>query len=93
MTMVCQKQNVYMKMILKKRKPLTESHRERISLATKGIPKTEKAKNNGIIPCYWDNGGNDNNSSGLFNRPSNKIFDRQCVDSLMKGAANGKYPF
>lgn len=30
----------------KKRKPLTESHRESISLATKGIPKTEKAKNN-----------------------------------------------
>lgn len=54
---------------------------------------TEKAKNNGIIPCYWDNGGNDNNSSGLFNRSSSKIFDRQCVDSLMKGAANGKYPF
>jgi len=37
----------------KKRKPLAESHRENISLATKGISKTEKAKNN--MKIGWEN--------------------------------------
>ncbi len=48
---------------------------------------TEEAKNAGMVPCYWDNGGNDNNSTGLFNRKTNKVFDKQCIDSLMAGAS------
>lgn len=43
------------------------------------------AKANGLLPFYWDNGGMDNNSSGIFNRKDNTVFDQQAVDSLVAG--------
>jgi endoglucanase len=49
---------------------------------------TKQAKANGIIPFYWDNGGNDNNSCGLFNRNTNTVFDQQALDALIQGATN-----
>lgn len=46
----------------------------------------EQALANGLIPFYWDNGGMDNHSSGLFNRQQNSIFDQQVLDALLLGA-------
>jgi hypothetical protein len=54
---------------------------------------TEQAKNNGLVPFFWDNGALGNNSSGIFDRRSFSIFDQQAVDSLMSGAQAGSYPF
>jgi aryl-phospho-beta-D-glucosidase BglC (GH1 family) len=48
---------------------------------------TKQAKANGILPFYWDNGGNDDNSTGIFNRKSNTVFDQQSLDALVQGAA------
>lgn len=53
----------------------------------------KKAKENGIVPFYWDNGGCTNGNSGIFDRSSCKIFDQQAVDALLEGAAEGKYPY
>jgi len=50
---------------------------------------TKKAKENGILPFYWDNGGMDNNACGIFNRLNNTVFDQQTLDALMQGA-NGR---
>lgn len=54
---------------------------------------TEQAKIYGLVPCYWDNGGIGNDASGLFNRNTKSVFDRQALNALMRGAAKGKYPF
>lgn len=54
---------------------------------------TKFAKSNGLVPCYWDNGGNDNNSFGLFTRTTGAVFDRPCLNAIMEGAAQGVYPF
>ena len=44
------------------------------------------SKANGLIPFYWDEGGLGNNSFGLFDRQTNTVFDKQAVDSLLRGA-------
>jgi aryl-phospho-beta-D-glucosidase BglC (GH1 family) len=49
---------------------------------------TMKAKENGIIPFYWDNGGTGNNACGIFNRNTNTVSDQQALDALVEGAAN-----
>jgi len=54
---------------------------------------TEKAKNAGIVPYYWDNGGTDNNACGLFYRSTGAVFDRQALTSLQNGAKNGHYSY
>jgi endoglucanase len=54
---------------------------------------TEQAKNCGIIPFYWDNGGITGSSSGIFNRTTNEVFDTKALNGLVQGAAAGKYPF
>ena len=54
---------------------------------------TAQAKNNGMVPFYWDNGGTGNNASGIFNRSMCTTFDRQALDGIKTGAANGMYPF
>jgi endoglucanase len=41
---------------------------------------------NGILPFYWDAGGLDNFSSGIFNRNTNTVFDQQTLDALRLGA-------
>lgn len=47
---------------------------------------TQKALENGILPFYWDAGGLDNFSSGIFNRNTNTVFDQQTLDALRLGA-------
>ena len=58
---------------------------------------TSAAKNNGLVPFYWDNGGVDGdagiNQMALFNRKSLKVIDQPGLDAIMKGANAGKYPF
>jgi endoglucanase len=49
---------------------------------------TMKARENGIIPFYWDNGGTGNNACGIFNRKTNTIFDQHAMDALVEGATN-----
>jgi len=53
---------------------------------------TKTAKINGMVPCYWDNGVTDNGFA-LFTRSSGAIFDRQAVNAIIQGAAEGVYPF
>lgn len=47
---------------------------------------TQKALENGILPFYWDAGGLDNFSSGIFNRNTKTVFDQQTLDALRLGA-------
>jgi hypothetical protein len=47
---------------------------------------TKQAKAYGLIPFYWDNGGLDKLSSGIFDRRKNTVFDQQALDALIKGA-------
>jgi hypothetical protein len=47
---------------------------------------TKQAIANGLIPFYWDNGGNDNHSCGIFNRKNNTVFDQQSLDAIIEGA-------
>jgi endoglucanase len=47
---------------------------------------TRKAKENGMLPFYWDNGALGNNGSGIFNRNANTVFDQQAMDALIEGA-------
>ncbi|WP_238526774.1 glycoside hydrolase family 5 protein [Cellvibrio japonicus] len=47
---------------------------------------TQQALARGLLPFYWDNGGNDNFSSGIFNRQQNTVFDQQVLDALLEGA-------
>ena len=47
----------------------------------------KQAKANGLLPFFWDAGGNVSNSSGVFLRSNNTIFDQQALDSLVQGAA------
>lgn len=51
---------------------------------------TEQAKNYGLAPFYWDNGGDD---FSLINRESNTIGDSQLWNAIMEGAKNGNYPY
>lgn len=51
---------------------------------------TELAKKYGLVPFYWDNGGDD---FGLFNRQDNTVGDKKLLESIMEGAANGNYPY
>lgn len=46
----------------------------------------QQALVNGMLPFYWDNGGLDNFSSGIFDRKQNTIFDQQTLDALLQGA-------
>jgi endoglucanase len=54
---------------------------------------TREAKNAGLVPVYWDNGFNGNNTFALFTRSSGAVYDRQALKGLMDGANAGNYPF
>ncbi len=54
---------------------------------------TEQAKNYGIIPFYWDNGGTGDKGCGIFNRSTTVAEDTKALNGLVQGAAAGKYPF
>ncbi|MCC8188597.1 MAG: cellulase family glycosylhydrolase [Bacteroides sp.] len=51
---------------------------------------TEQAKNYGLVPFYWDNGGYD---FSVFDRRQNAVSDQRAIDALKRGADQGKYPF
>lgn len=51
---------------------------------------TKKAKENGLIPFYWDNGYMGNHGCAIFNRISNTVFDQQALDALIQGANEKK---
>lgn len=53
----------------------------------------QQAKNHGLVPFYWDNGSTANFGSGLFDRNTAKVFDKQALTGLLQGAASGTYPF
>ncbi len=42
----------------------------------------------GLVPFYWDNGYNGDNTMALFNRTTCKVYDQQALDALMEGTAN-----
>jgi endoglucanase len=42
----------------------------------------QKAKDNGIIPFYWDNGATGNNGSGLFNRATGEQVHSDAIESI-----------
>lgn len=46
---------------------------------------TREAKNKGLVPFCWDN--------GIFNRSNNTVSDTLSFNGLIKGAADGVYPF
>lgn len=45
------------------------------------------AKNNGVIPCYWET------PNDLFNRQMGVVTDPYNLNALMEGASEGRYPF
>lgn len=47
----------------------------------------QQCRNNGLVPFYWDTGGLDNQSSGLFDRRNYTVFDQQALDALLEGAS------
>lgn len=44
---------------------------------------TQSALNNGLVPCYWDNGNTDNNSFGLFNRSTGEVVHADALESIV----------
>lgn len=46
---------------------------------------TKKAKENGIIPFYWDAGFLGDNSYTLFNRKDNTVYDKNALSAIIKG--------
>ena len=54
---------------------------------------TQLAKNNGLVPFYWDNGGLGDKSFGIFNRNTNSAGDPKALSGLVQGAAAGVYPY
>ncbi len=48
---------------------------------------TRQALARGLLPFYWDSGGNDNFGMRIFNRQQNTVFDQPVLDALLKGAA------
>lgn len=45
----------------------------------------QKAKANGLIPFYWDEGSLGNNGFGIFNRTNTTVFDNQALKGLQDG--------
>jgi endoglucanase len=45
----------------------------------------KQAKVNGLLPFYWDAGNMGTNSSALFNRTNNTVYDSQALTGLLDG--------
>ena len=54
---------------------------------------TEQAKNYGLIPFYWDNGGIGNLAFGIIDRKTNRIADEKALNALIEGSVAGIYPY
>lgn len=46
---------------------------------------TKQAKANGIIPFYWDTGAIGDNTTTLFNRSTNTVYDQEALDAIVAG--------
>jgi hypothetical protein len=46
---------------------------------------TETASAYGLLPFYWDNGFNGDNTFALFNRQNNTVYDQQALNALIDG--------
>jgi len=53
----------------------------------------QQAKNYGLAPFYWDAGHTGDNGTGLFNRNTGAIEDKQAINALVDGAKKGVYPY
>ncbi len=51
------------------------------------------AKQNGLLPFYWDPGYTGDLSSGIFNRTTGEAVDKLVLDALVTAAAENNYPF
>ncbi|MDL2211059.1 cellulase family glycosylhydrolase [Bacteroides sp. OttesenSCG-928-M17] len=47
---------------------------------------TREAKNHGLVPFYWETGA-------VVNRATGEIKDSYAMDGILKGAADGEYPY
>ena len=45
----------------------------------------QKARANGMIPFYWDEGNTGDNGFGIFNRTTNSVSDNQALTALQEG--------
>lgn len=45
----------------------------------------QKAKVNGLLPFYWDEGNLGNNGFGIFNRSNNTVSDNQALTGMLDG--------
>lgn len=54
---------------------------------------TKAAKDNGIVPFVWDMGAMGIDNFAIINRKDQKVAYEHLLNGLMKGAAEGKYPF
>lgn len=43
---------------------------------------TKTAKENGLLPFYWDNGVTTGNSMAIFNRKNNSVYDSEALNAL-----------
>lgn len=50
------------------------------------------AKNNGVVPFYWDT-PTYGEAWAIFDRSTGTVKDQQNLDGIMKGAAEGHYPY
>lgn len=53
---------------------------------------TKAAKENGMVPFYWDNGQPQTGTFGIINRTTGAIAAPHMLNGIMKGACTGKYP-
>ncbi len=56
------------------------------SVAYFGEYVTKTAKNNGIVPFYWETGT-------VINHKTGAVIKQSVVDGLIKGASAGRYPY
>lgn len=54
---------------------------------------TKSAKDNGMIPFYWDNGQPQVGTFGIVNRSSGAVSVPHMLNGIMKGACSGNYPY
>lgn len=54
---------------------------------------TKEAKNHGLVPFAWDNGGMNDMTMGIFDRKGLQVYDRQLLDAYVQGGNEGIYPF
>ncbi len=54
---------------------------------------TKAAKDNGLVPFYWDTNGPGVGSFAIFSRNALMVGQTHFLEGIMQGAAAGQYPF